>query len=195
LVGGTHFYFDALFKGLPLGTAPDLTLRHQLENRSAADLFAQIKELDPARAEKLDPNNRRRLIRALEIVHTLGKVPERRPPPPPATKYRDLVDPYMVEWVVMDPSRDELRTRIDARLTDALARGLVEEVERVQAQVGEKRLNELGLEYRVVGEFLRAERSEPSLFPTLSSKLWQYARRQKAWLRKLRDEEIIAEAQ
>jgi tRNA A37 N6-isopentenylltransferase MiaA len=51
--------------------------------------------------------------------------------------------------------------------------------------VGDERLNELGLEYKIVGEYLRDERSEASLLPALSAKLWQYARRQKAWLRKL----------
>jgi tRNA A37 N6-isopentenylltransferase MiaA len=62
----------------------------------------------------------------------------------------------------------------------------------VRDEVGDTRLNELGLEYKIVGEFLRGERTEDSLLPTLSAKLWQYARRQKAWLRKLRDENIIS---
>ena len=78
-----------------------------------------------------------------------------------------------------------MRARIDARLASALERGLVDEVRRVREAVGDTRLNELGLEYKIVGEFLRGERTEASLLPTLSAKLWQYARRQKAWLRKL----------
>ena len=78
-----------------------------------------------------------------------------------------------------------MRARIDARLANALERGLVDEVRRVREAVSDTRLNELGLEYKIVGEFLRGERTEASLLPTLSAKLWQYARRQKAWLRKL----------
>jgi tRNA A37 N6-isopentenylltransferase MiaA len=69
-------------------------------------------------------------------------------------------------------------------------RGLVNEVRRVRDEVGDARLNELGLEYKIVGEFLRKERDEKSLLPALSAKLWQYARRQKAWLRKIHDELI-----
>ena len=90
-----------------------------------------------------------------------------------------------MEWIVINPPVEELRKRIDARLEQALARGLVEEVRRVREEVGDTRLDELGLEYRIVGEFLRDERTEASILPTLSAKLWQYARRQKAWLRKL----------
>ena len=78
-----------------------------------------------------------------------------------------------------------MRARIDTRLAEALERGLIEEVERVRELVGDIRLNELGLEYKTVGEYLRGERSRDSLLPALSSKLWHYARRQKAWLRKL----------
>jgi tRNA dimethylallyltransferase len=90
-----------------------------------------------------------------------------------------------VEWHVLNPERDELRARIQTRLVEALDKGLVGEVQRVQAYVGDERLNELGLEYKIIGEYLRGERTYDSLLPTLSSRLWHYARRQKAWLRKL----------
>ncbi|HEX8946986.1 MAG TPA: tRNA dimethylallyltransferase, partial [Candidatus Paceibacterota bacterium] len=124
----------------------------------------------------LDPKNRRRLIRALEIIETLGSVPRRR---------ADSGSRYRSKWIVIDPPKEVLRERIDIRLKDAFARGLIDEVRRTRERVGDARLNELGLEYRVVGEYLRGERSEDSLFPALSAKLWQYARHQKAWLRKL----------
>lgn len=206
LVGGTHFYFDALLKGLPQGTDIDPLLREQLEERSTADLFARVKERDPRRAAELDPKNRRRIIRALEIITALGHVPSR--PSLEAqlpSKSMDIVSPYITEWIVIDPPKEELRQRIDARLQSAFARGLVEEVRRVRTRVataygspgmpdmrrGDARLNELGLEYRIVGEYLRGEREEASLLPALSAKLWQYARRQKAWLRKLADERVI----
>ena len=78
------------------------------------------------------------------------------------------------------------------RLEQALTRGLIPEVERVAAEVGAGRLNELGLEYKIVGEYLRGELAQAKLLPALSSKLAQYARRQRAWLRKLRDENITA---
>ena len=179
LVGGTHFYFDALLYGLPSEVDANPALRSELEKLSTEALYAQIQAKDPRRASELDPQNRRRLVRALEIVAETGFVIER-------TKEDSL---YAVDWIIIDPPREELRPRINARLESALERGLVAEVARVREQVGDERLNELGLEYKIVGEYLRRERTQASLLPSLSAKLWHYARRQKAWLRKLHDEQ------
>ncbi len=176
LVGGSHFYFDALLYGLPEGTDKNDALRAELEQVSGADLFARLSAVDPNRAKVLDPRNRRRLIRALEIAAVHGVVPERAP------KARE---DYAIEWIVINPPSEELRKRIGIRLEKALSQGLVDEVRRVREYVGDTRLNELGLEYKVIGEYLRGERMEASLLPTLSSRLWHYARRQKAWVRKL----------
>ncbi len=126
-----------------------------------------------------------------------------------AEKYMGIVNPYIIEWGIINPSDEELRANITTRLKKALERGLLDEVRRVRAELtkpagtspeiqgasrGDARLNELGLEYRIVGEFLRGERTEESLLPALSGKLWQLARRQKAWLRKLYGEGVIQEA-
>jgi tRNA dimethylallyltransferase len=176
LAGGTHFYFDALLYGLP-NIEPNEAYRSELEQLSTEELGRRVAELDPRRFADLDPQNRRRLIRALEIIASQGSVPER--------ENREI--PYEIEWHIINPPKEELRPRIDARLAQTLERGLIEEVRKIRAEVGDDRLNELGLEYRVVGEYVRDERSEDSLLPVLSSKLWHYARRQKAWLRKLAD--------
>lgn len=189
LVGGTHFYFDALLYGLPTGSHTNTLLREELEKLSAKELYERVTRADPRRASELDPKNRRRLIRALEIIAVFGHVPPRGRTMPPHNSRSNLED-YQVEWIVIDPSREELRERIATRLNQALERGLVEEVRRVSEQVSDTRLNELGLEYRIIGDYLRTNPdfgvSLPShVVETLSAKLWQYARRQKAWLRKL----------
>ncbi len=126
------------------------------------------------RAETIDPHNRRRLLRALEILSYIGKVPERKP-----------LAEYDVTWIVVDLPKEELQARIEVRLQQAFDKGLIEEVRSVREQVGDERLYELGLEYRIVGEYLRGERTEESLLSTLSSKLWQYAKNQKTWIAKL----------
>ncbi len=177
LAGGTHFYFDALLNGLPTGVDVNPELREKLEKLSTEELATKVTKSDPRRALELDPRNRRRLIRALEIIVAKGIVPMR-------SSLRSE-SRYCSKWIVINPLREELRKRIDARLASAFERGLIEEVRRVRESVGDIRLNEFGLEYKIVGEFLRKERDEKSLLPTLSAKLWQYARRQKAWLRKL----------
>jgi tRNA dimethylallyltransferase len=189
LAGGSHFYFDALLKGLPM-TPIDSELRHELEMRTTEELAAEVAQKDPARFARLDPQNRRRLIRALEIIATHGHVPERITMGAPSAR-PDL--PYDVEWVIINPPKEELQPRIDERLKEALERGLIDEVRRVREQFGDNRLNELGLEYKIIGEYLRGERTEDSILPALSRRLWHYARRQKAWLRKLQTELITTD--
>ncbi|MDB5189192.1 MAG: tRNA delta(2)-isopentenylpyrophosphate transferase [Parcubacteria group bacterium] len=175
LAGGTHFYFDALMYGLPVESPVNVALREELASFSSEVLIAKVRAVDPRRAERLDPKNRRRTIRALEIIAAHGTVPERTSDTPK----------YAIEWHVLNPERDELRARIRRRLMEALDKGLIEEVRTVREYVGDERLNELGLEYAIVGEYLRGEREKDSLLPTLSDRVWHYARRQKAWLRKL----------
>ena len=119
LVGGTHFYFDALLHGLPQDTPADPRLREELAALTTEELLARVHAADPRRAAELDPANRRRLIRALEIIATHGTVPLRE-------GNGGFINLRMVEWVVIDPPGEELRKRIDARLGSALARGLTE---------------------------------------------------------------------
>lgn len=176
LAGGAHFYFDALLFGLPEEPI-DAKLRASLEHMDVPELFAQLKRLDPRRAAQIDPHNPRRLIRAIEIATRQGSVPERSRKEPA----------YDAEWHIIDLPKEELRERINTRLKQALERGLVEEIQRTQARVGDVRLNELGLEYRIIGEYLRGERTEDSLLPTLSSALWSYARQQKMWLKRFQE--------
>lgn len=174
LAGGSHFYFDALLHGLPSSTDKNDKLRKILDTWTNEELVSEIERKDPRRAGELDPRNRRRLIRALEIIEAHGRVPARH-----------SETPYNIEWVVLLPEREVLRAKIKKRLEEALERGLIEEVRCVRERVGDARLNELGLEYRIVGEYFRGERDETSLLPALCAKLFQYARRQEAWIRKL----------
>lgn len=174
LAGGTHFYFDALLYGLPAGARND-DLRSELEKYTVEELYKQVQATDPRRAARLDPHNKRRIIRSLEIIAEYGQVPERT--------IQEAA--YDVTWHILNPERDILRARIRKRLLETLDKGLIEEVKRTRERVGDDRLNELGLEYNVIGEYLRAERDYESLVPTLSSRLWHYARHQKQWLRRL----------
>ncbi len=178
LAGGTHFYFDALLRAVPEKVPRNALLQKELEALPTEELAERVAKLDPRRASELDPKNRRRLVRALELISAHGTVPVRD------TAYRS---DYEIEWIVLDPSPKEYRERLEAREKEKFPRGLIEEVRRIRERVGDVRLNELGLEYRIIGEYLRGERTEDSILPALSAKLWQYARRQRAWVRKLMD--------
>jgi tRNA dimethylallyltransferase len=86
--GGTILYLRGVKEGWVLPSVkPNYKLRKELEKRDNEELYKEIKKLDPQRAKNLDPRNKRRLIRALEIIYTLGKVPKIKKEP----KYEVLI--------------------------------------------------------------------------------------------------------
>lgn len=178
LAGGTGMYFDAVLYDISFPEVPpNRTLRETFETQSTEALFAQLSEKDPQRAENVDPANRKRIIRALEIIEALGAVPkiERGP-----LLYNTLL-------IGLEVSRDTLRERIHTRLTDTLEKGLVAETQWLLQQVSRTRVDEFGLEYRIVAEYLEGAFPEAELVSKLEQALMQYAKRQMTWFRKNTD--------
>lgn len=188
VAGGTFFYVDALVGNVALpAVPPNDALRAKLEARSPADLHAELAKRDPERAAVVDPQNKRRLVRALEIVESLGKVPSLEITP--ETKEEQKFDVLML-GIATD--REALRARIRARAEEALERGLVEETEHLlESGVKEERLREIGLEYRLVLDHLSGSFDTGELLQRLGEKNWQYARRQLMWLKRYENIEWI----
>lgn len=176
IAGGTFFYVEVLRGTMhPAPVPPDPALRASLEPYSDEDLFTQLRERDPKRAETIDPHNRRRLLRALEIVASMGAVPEPEATPPPA------------DWctIGIDVPPDVLSNRIYTRLTERLEHGMIDEVRSlVEGGVPYQRLDDLGLEYRYVAKHLQGELTYDELVATLHTRIKQFAKRQRTWLRR-----------
>ena len=179
IAGGTLFYVDALLGKQPIvPVEPNHELRTELEQKDTKELFALLEQRDPVRSHSIDHNNRRRLIRALEIVHTLARVPKAA---------RTSVYDALVIGIAIDD--EKLRERINTRLKETLKKGLVEETENLlESELTRERLNEIGLEYRVVIRHLGGELTYDEMVTELQNKIWQYAKRQMTWLKK--DEKI-----
>lgn len=180
VAGGTFFYLDML-RGIHSAppVAPDWDFRLKLSSLSNDELFNSIEDKDPDRAETIDRHNRPRLIRALEIIESLGHVPK-----PTAAD-----SPY--EWLVIgiDLDRVRLAEKIHRRLQERTDSGLVDEVKKLHDEgVSFDRLEELGLEYKLVSKYLQQEIKHDELLDQLFTKNKQYAKRQMTWLR--RDKEI-----
>ena len=175
IAGGTNFYVDLLRgKRHPAPVAPDPALRAALATHSTADLFAKLQRRDPRRAATIERDNRRRLIRALEIVEHLGAVP---PAEPRESQYRVCCIGLTRPW-------EQLTARITARLEECLAAGLVAEIQAVHEQgVSWSRLEELGLKMRYTAAYLQGELSYESFITTLDTKIRQFAKRQYTWLK------------
>jgi tRNA dimethylallyltransferase len=177
--GGTGFYIDALVYGLSLPEVPpDVTLRAGLERRTTEELFTRLKILDPRRAADIDRHNRRRLIRALEIVLKTGK-------PVPSTGTIYGTGSYDVLYFGIDVPMNRLKERIEKRLDTRLRAGMVAEVRNLRAQgVHWKRLEEFGLEYRWIARFLQKKISRTEMRDGLLRDIIAYAKRQMTWFKR-----------
>jgi len=176
LCGGTGFFIQAVIDNISFPhVPPNPALRTELESLDISQLFARIVELDPDRAATIDLYNKRRLVRALEIIDALGHVP----------KTATSESPYEFEIKYIDRDDDELRSRIEKRLLSRLDQGMINEVENLHDNgISWERLENFGLEYRYIAEFLQNKISRDEMIETLKHKIWQYAKRQRTWFKK-----------
>lgn len=183
VAGGTGLYIDSLLYNTPLPeVAPDQKLRAKLEKNTVAELYARLKELDPRRAANIETKNKRRLVRALEIVLATGK-------PVPALGERKPTYGNILKIGIALPA-ETLKKRIHARLVKRLKQGMLREVSILHnAGLSWKRLDDLGLEYRFASRYLRDMISREEMIRLIESESWKYAKRQMTWWRK--DKEII----
>jgi tRNA dimethylallyltransferase len=181
VAGGTFFYLE-LLKGTMSSAPvpPNPTLRAILEQKTTFELFADLQAKDPRRAETIDPDNPRRLIRALEGIDAIGAVP-------PVTN-TDL--PYDWLTIGIDVTVDILNERIHQRILDRLKIGMVEEVETLHKNgLSWERLEAIGLEYRYIALYLQNKLNRGEMIEQLTHKSRQFAKRQRVWLK--RDPNII----
>jgi tRNA dimethylallyltransferase len=125
LVGGTGQYVWALLEGWRVPEVPPQdALRRELEGRPPEDLLAELRRIDPESHEFIQPQNVRRVIRALEVFHATGK---------PFSHWRTK-EPPAFDWLAIGLclSREELYSRIDARVEAMIASGFVDEVRKLR---------------------------------------------------------------
>jgi tRNA dimethylallyltransferase len=175
ICGGTGFYIDALvyesnFPAVP----PNKILRAELEKKSIEELFELVQKKDPERGHTIDSKNKVRLIRALEIIDAIGKVPNVK-----------TESPYNVEWIGLDFSDEILKERIHARLLKRIKNGMIHEAEQLHSQgVSWKRMCELGLEYRFTADHHTGKLSRAEMITLLETAIWQFAKRQRTWFKR-----------
>lgn len=175
IVGGTGFYIDALVYNMSIpAVAENKKLRKELDKKSTEELFTLLEKQDPERAMDIDRHNKVRLIRALEIIDTLGNIPK--------IEKEELFD---VCWIGLTWPDDVLKERIHTRLLARMKRGMVAEANRLHTQgVSWKRMEALGLEYRYLAQLLQKKITREMMLAEIKTKSWQYAKRQKTWLKR-----------
>ncbi|HZS42773.1 MAG TPA: tRNA (adenosine(37)-N6)-dimethylallyltransferase MiaA [Candidatus Paceibacterota bacterium] len=175
ICGGTGFYIQAIVDNLVLPEVPpNPKLRNRLEQKSVSQLFSILKKLDSRRAGTIDKNNRRRLIRAIEIATAIGKVPKIK------TKSK-----YSAQILGIKLKDDELKRRIRRRLNLRLKRGMIAEAKRLHENgLSWKRMDQLGLEYRYLSQYLQGKISKKEMTEKIYIENWHYAKRQMTWFKR-----------
>jgi len=177
LVGGTGFYIQAVVKDLKIPKVkPDWELRKKLSKKSKKELFKILKQKDPRRSKNIDPHNKRRLVRALEIIEKTDQ------PVPPLQKDQSKFNTIMVG---IKKPRQELKKRIEKRLKKRLNQGMIEEVKKLhQSGVSWERLESFGLEYRYVAYYLQNKMNYEGMVQKLQKEIEHFAKRQMTWFKK-----------
>jgi tRNA dimethylallyltransferase len=179
--GGTGLYFKAFLEGLGDTPPADEKLRAELEATPLPDLLAELAKKDPVTYEKIDKQNPRRVIRAIEVIRLTGKkFSEQR------AEWKSTVRSPQ-STVIHGFSRDlaDLRARIDARVDAMFARGMVEETRRLLDHgLAQNKTAMQALGYRQVVEHLRGEHSLPETVELVKIKTRQFAKRQMTWFKR-----------
>jgi len=189
LCGGTGLYFKAFLDGLGDSPATDAALRATLESRPLSELLAELADKDPKAYEKIDRQNARRVIRAIEVLRLTGKpYSEQRADwcmrmddagrsVTSATR-KDL-------FIGITRSSGDLQQRINVRVDKMFANGLVTETEELLKRgLAENRTAMQALGYRQVVEHLRGVRSLPETIELVKIRTRQFAKRQMTWFKK-----------
>lgn len=174
--GGTGFYIDSLIYDYKLPEVKaDPALRKRLEKETSEQLFQLLKKRDPKRASVIDRFNKRRLVRALEIVMLTGQ-------PVPA---RASDSKYDVLKIGMEVSDEDLRKKIRRRFVGWLKKGLIQEIKKLkESRISKKRLKEIGMEYPIVNMFIEGKMSKEEMLEKSVTDIWRYSRRQMTWFKR-----------
>lgn len=187
VVGGTGFYIHALIYGPPGGPPPEPELRkkleHQMEEHGPEAMFAHLQKLDPEYAKNITQRDGHKIIRALEIISlTSKKVSEFVP------KMQESVEHYDFRCWFLYHSKETIYQRIEMRCDKMISDGLLQEVERLDAQgLRNNTTASQAIGYRQTLEYLRSSKSQEdwdAFIAAFKQASRRYAKRQFTWFRK-----------
>lgn len=181
LCGGTALYIDSILRSYCLrGGAPDPEKRSEKRNMANHELREILHRLEPeSEILRREPDNRTRIIRRIEQLEEQPDTSLLQAANHPGTGYEFLV-------IGVLRSRAELHQRIELRLDERLAQGMLDEAVRLHEQgVSWVRLEFFGLEYRYMALHLQGKMTFQEMRDTLLVKIRQFAKRQDSWFRNM----------
>lgn len=186
ICGGTGMYISALIDNHSLPpVAPNPQLRAELDTLSTEVLADKLLHLDPVRAQSIDIHNRVRLIRAIEIATALGSVPKLTDS---QEHVFDITPENNLLMIGLTLPKEVLTERISERIRARIPALFTEIKNLIEKGISTERLKSFGLEYRYGTEYVEGCITEDDFVNTLTTKTWQFVRRQMTWFK--RDERI-----
>ncbi|RMF96197.1 MAG: tRNA (adenosine(37)-N6)-dimethylallyltransferase MiaA [Candidatus Schekmanbacteria bacterium] len=187
ICGGTGLYIKALTKGLAAGLPADKELKKEIHqsylNKDLEILYNELKEVDPATAEKLSPSDKQRIKRALEVYYITGM-----PISKIHTKHSFSDERYDYLYFCLKRDRNELRKRIEARVDKMIEKGLYDEAKSIYKKYKGKEINAFrAIGYREMISHLKGEVSFDEAVKLIKKATKAYAKRQMTWFKKQKE--------
>ena len=200
--GGTGLYFKALLEGLGEAPATDSALRAELEATPLENLLTELRERDPVTFGKIDRQNPRRVVRAIEVIRLTGKkFSEQRAAWKAASQNEDggskvedgkrseqpssILHPPSSHFYCLIRPTEDLHRRINLRVDEMFRLGLVDETrELLKHGLAENKFALQAIGYRQVGEHLRGEHTLAETIELVKIRTRQFAKRQLTWFRR-----------
>ena len=184
IVGGTGLYVDSLIYGIEY---PEIELdeeyRKQLEKeikeKGLESLYNKAKEIDSKAMEKISPNDKKRIMRVLEIYIATGKTKTEQEI---ESRTHEVKYDYRVFAIKMD--REKLYERINKRVDMMIEKGLIEEVQNILKKYDKFPTAMQGLGYKEVVEYLEGKKTKEEMIDKIKMQTRRYAKRQITWFKK-----------
>ncbi len=177
LAGGTGLYISSIVDNLEIPkAAPDNKIRNRLEKHTVKYLFGKLKKIDPKSAEIIGGNNKRKMIRALEVFELTGK-----PFSAQQIKSEPLFD---ILEIGIKTDREKLYKKIDKRVDKMIKIGLVEETKKLFRKHSFNLPAMSGIGYFEIGQYLENKMSLDDAIQKMKYRTHHYARRQMTWFKR-----------
>ena len=184
VVGGTGLYIDSLiyeieYQNIEFDKEYREYLEKEVKEKGLEELYNEAKEIDPEAIEKISKNDKKRILRILEIYHATG---ENKTEQEKKSRLKEVEYDYKVYALNMD--REKLYDRINKRVDKMIEEGLIQEVEKIYKKYNDFPTAMQGLGYKEVVEYLEGKLTKEEMIEKIKQETRRYAKRQLTWFRK-----------
>ncbi len=184
IVGGTGLYLDSLiyeieYQDIQLDEIYRNKLEKEVEEKGLEEIYNKAKQIDAKAMEKISPNDKKRILRILEIYHATGKTKTEQEIESRKKEVEYNYQVYALNW-----DRQKLYDRINKRVDMMISQGLIEEVKQILNKYDTFPTAMQGLGYKEVVEYINGILTKEEMIEKIKQETRRYAKRQLTWFRK-----------